>query len=190
MFLIVNLLMKLQPDESVIVQFRAGDRKAYEVVYTHYYKRVVGLATMILRDEHGAKDIASEVFFRLWEQRKRFSKAESVGKWLVVTCHRASLNELRSRQRRQGIETGFQYLSEGEEKPYEQLLIGEEVVQELLHWLGGLPPRSREVLDMLFFKGYRTMEVAGKLGIRGTTVQSHKRNALIKLRAFRQRLIR
>jgi len=189
-FLIVNLLMKLQPNEAVIVQFCAGDRKAYEVVYTYYYKYVFVIAYMILGDQHGAKDIASEVFLRLWEQRKRFSKAEGIKKWLIVTCRRASLNELRSRQRRQASEKELQFLSREEQLPYEHFLIGEEVVQELLQQLELLPSRGREVLELLFFQGQRTAEVAGRLGISGATVQSHKTKALMRLRAFRQRLMR
>jgi RNA polymerase sigma-70 factor (family 1) len=182
--------MNTQPDDQIIAQFCTGDRKAYEVIYNHYYKDVFFIAWLFLRDKQMTMDIASEVFLRLWGQRKRFGKAGELRGWLIVASRNASLNKLRSRQRQEMMKKGVSFLTSTCLPSYEDQLIEVEVLRDLLKEVESLPPRCREVVDLLFFQGKKTKEVAVVLGISPSTVQSHKRNALVKLRAFRQRFIR
>ena len=177
--------MKLQPDDETIAQFRAGDRKAFGVIYSFYYKYVYVIAHTILSDEHMAMDIASEVFLKLWGQRNKFRRTGEVKGWLIVTCRNTSLNELRFRQRRQAAEKELISLTPGTASSYDHQLIEVEMICALLRRLETLPPRCREVLELMFFQGKKTGDVAGLLGISPITVQSHKTNALLKLRAFR-----
>jgi RNA polymerase sigma-70 factor (family 1) len=177
--------MKLQPDDDTIAQFCTGDRKAFGIIYSFYYKYVYVIAYAILPDEHMARDIASEVFLKLWGQRKKFSRTGEVKGWLIISCRNASLNELRFRQRRQAAEKELISLTPAKAMSQEHQLIELEVVCELLRQLESLPPRCREVVQLMFFQGKRTAEVAVQLGISPITVQTHKTNALLKLRAFR-----
>ena len=190
MFLIVNLLMKLQPDDVVIAQFRAGDRKAFESIYSYYYKYVYVIAYTLLTDKDMARDITSDIFLKLWGQRRKFVRAGEVKGWLIVACRRASLNELRFRQRRQAAEKELLFLAPKQLPSHEHQLIEVEVICDLMRRLESLPPRCREVVELMFLQGKRTEEVAVLLGISPITVQSHKMNALLKLRAFRQLFIR
>jgi len=177
--------MKLQPGDEIITQFRAGDRKAFGVIYAYYYKYVFVIGYTMLRDGDMARDIASEVFLKLWGQRRKFHKAGEIKAWLIVACRRASLNELRSRQRRQAVEKELVFLLPKQLPSYEHQLIEAEIICELLDQLEVLPPRCRKVLELMFFHERKTAEVAALLGISPITVQSHKMNALLKLRAFR-----
>jgi len=177
--------MKPQPGNEIITQFRAGDRKSFGTIYAYYYRYVFVISYTILRDGDAARDIASEIFLKLWGQRGKFHRAGEIKGWLIIACRRASLNELRSRQRRQVAEKELDLLLPKRLPSYEHQLIEVEVVCELLRQLDALPPRCREVLELLFFHGRKTAEVAEMLGISPVTVQSHKMNALLKLRAFR-----
>lgn len=177
--------MRHQPGDDTIAQFCTGDRKAFGIIYSFYYKYVYVIAHAILSDEHMARDIASEVFLKLWGQRQKFRRTGEVKGWLIITCRNTSLNELRFRQRRQVAEKALISLTPEKAFSHEHHLIEVEVICELLRQLESLPPRCREVLELMFFQGKRTAEVAVQLGISPVTVQSHKMNALLKLRAFR-----
>jgi len=182
--------MKLLPGDEIITQFRAGNRKAFGAIYSYYYRYVFVIGYAILRDGDAARDIASEIFLKLWGQRRKFYKPGEIKGWLIVACRRASLNELRARQRRQMTEKELGLLLPKQLPSYEQQLMEVEAVIELLRQLDALPPRCREVLQLLFFHGRKTAEVAELLGISPVTVQTHKMNALMKLRAFKKVLIR
>ena len=177
--------MNIQPGDDTIARFRTGERKAFGIIYTHYYRYVFVIACTILRREDEARDIASEIFLKLWAQRGRFKKAGEVKGWLIIACRRASLNELRTRQRRQIIEKELGLVAEKELPSYEHEWMEWERICQLLRLLEALPPRCREVVDLMFLQGRKTAEVAAALGISPITVQSHKTNALLKLRAFR-----
>ncbi len=181
--------MKRQPDTETIAEFRAGSREAYGAVYTYYYKYVFVIAFAFLADGDVARDIASETFLKLWKYRRKFKTPGEVKAWLIVACRHASLNEQRSRQRRQLAEKELLFLSPKKQFPHEHQLIREEVLYDLLLQVDSLSPRCGEVLELIFFQGKKTIEVAGQLGISPITVQTHKMNALKKLRAFRQRFI-
>lgn len=177
------------PNDEMIEQFSAGDRKVYGAIYSHYYKYVVFIANDMLMDDYVASDIASDLFLKLWQQREKFRKAVEVKAWLMVSCRYAGLNELRARKRQKAMEKGLLFLTSIGLVPYENQLIEVETIRDLLERMSALPPRCREVVDLLFFQGKKTKEVARELGISPITVQSHKTNALIKLRAFRQGFI-
>ena len=177
--------MKIQPGDDTIIRFRTGDRKAFGIIYTYYYRYVFVIAYAILREEDGAKDIASDVFLKLWSQRNKFKGAGEVKGWLIIACRRASLNELRTRQRRQIIEKEWGIVAEKQLPSPEDEWMELERICEMLRQLEALPPRCREVVDLMFLQGRRTAEVALALGISPITVQTHKTNALLKLRAFR-----
>ena len=183
-------MKNIPPNDQMIAQFRAGDRRVYGIIYTYYYKYVVFIAQDILMDENGAGDIASDLFVKLWLQREKFHKAEEIKAWLMVACRHASLNERRSRRRLEMVKKGLFFLTPRLLPSHEYRLIEVEVIRDLLLQMESLPPRCREVADLLFFQGKKTKEVALQLGISSRTVQSHKTNALIKLRAFRQQFIR
>ncbi len=177
--------MNTQPGDDMIARFRTGERKAFGIIYTYYYRYVFVIAFTILREADAAKDIASDVFLKLWGQRSRFKKTGEVKGWLIITCRRASLNQLRSRQRRQAIEKELDLVMERQIPSPEDEWMEMERICEVLRKLDALPPRCREVVDLLFLQGKKTAEVAKALGISPITVQSHKTNALLKLRAFR-----
>ncbi|HVU56295.1 MAG TPA: sigma-70 family RNA polymerase sigma factor [Puia sp.] len=183
-------MKKIPPNDEMIARFRMGDRAVYGAIYTHYYKYVVFIAYDILMDEAAANDIASDLFLKLWQQREKFEKGEEIKAWLMVACRYASLNELRHRRRLEIMKRGLLFLASRHLSSYEHQLIEVEVARDLLIQVKGLPPRCREVAELMFFQGKKTKEVAIQLGISPVTVQSHKTNALTKLRAFRQRFIR
>jgi|SRR6185503_16922894 RNA polymerase sigma-70 factor (ECF subfamily) len=182
-------MKNIPPNEKMIARFRMGDRGVYGAIYSHYYKYVVFIAFDILMDEATANDIASDLFLKLWQQREKFEKAEEIKAWLMVACRYASLNELRFRRRLEVMKRGWSFLASRLLPSYEHELIEVEVILDLLKQIKTLPPRCREVAELIFLQGKKTKEVAMQLGISPITVQSHKTKALTKLRAFRQRFI-
>jgi len=73
----------------------------FESAFREYYARVARLIARIVRDPGRAEEIAVEVFYRLWRNRK--AQGEKVGGWLYRTAVRAGLYEVRREARRERV---------------------------------------------------------------------------------------
>jgi RNA polymerase sigma-70 factor (ECF subfamily) len=76
----------------------------------------------------------------------------------------------------------IRYLSKEGELWSDREVFETAVLKEIRLQAKRLPPRCREVFELIFFKGKKTREVAMQLGVTLATVQTHKTIAIKKLR--------
>jgi RNA polymerase sigma factor (sigma-70 family) len=80
------------------------DREApldFDAVFHLYYPRVARLIGRVVRDQGRAEELAAEVFWRLWHNRR--IRGENAAGWLYRTAVRSGLYELRRLARRERV---------------------------------------------------------------------------------------
>lgn len=177
--------MKSHPEidpNTICARLREGDRKAFEEIYHSAFRLIYFICKTIVRDKTEAEDITSKTFLKLWEMRWKFKSQDHIHAFLLVTSRNASFDYLRARQRHLKAREEIRYLSNEAVLSHEEEIVRRDLVLELKFRLEKLSPKSKEVIQFLYFKEKEIWEVAGALGISPITVSGHKINALKKLR--------
>lgn len=90
----------LNPDADIIERCQAGDEKAFEVLVERYRTRVASIAYQVLGNYDDARDVAQEVFIKLYRGIGGFDPQKKFFTWLYRMTVNASIDFLRSKRRR------------------------------------------------------------------------------------------
>jgi len=155
---------------------RAGDDEAFERLVRAVYARIHRWALVRIGDPDDAEDVTQAVLVRLhrslgsWRETSRFTT------WLYrVTANEASSWRRRVTRRARWIVRDPNALERG----VDQLMGPSEeadrtaLVELVTAFFEELPPRQREVCDLVDFQGYEPAEVAEMLGVNPNTVRAN-----------------
>src|SRR5215203_4956095 len=159
----------------------AGDASAVAELYGRHAGAVFGMAMALLRDSGLAQDVTQEVFFRLWTRAYTFdSQRGTAAGWLVSVARNLSLDELR-RQRRHSLRTDrlSREMSLDTPDATDLLLAWGWESEGVLDALAELSSRQREVVELVYLRGYTLTEVAQRLDVAVGTVKSRLHSALL-----------
>lgn len=77
------------------LQFREGDRRAFEYYFKEYYNSIVGFAIQFIGDKDKAGSIAQDAFIKLWENRGKVQKINGIRSFLYTSVKTDCLNLIR-----------------------------------------------------------------------------------------------
>jgi RNA polymerase sigma-70 factor (ECF subfamily) len=169
----------IQNDEALLNGFREGRESAFASLHREWYPGLYLFAAKITGDRPAAEDIVEESFLIIWERRLFFHHLAALKGFLYTTTRNAALKWLYRNDRRLKAETGSQLLASGvEDSTALEKLIRAETMQLILDELEKLPPKSRQILMMLFIEGKKAKDIARELRISINTVKAHKHQSL------------
>jgi len=167
------------------------DEAAFAVLYDRYVDLVYSASVRVLADSQLAEDATQDIFVRLWRRPEAFvADRGCFVSWLMSVVRNRSVDELRSRGRRQkregtpGSETQEAALlmlpAEGDD-PLRAAQVHED--QRLVRRaLVDLPADQRTALELAYFGGLTQQEIAIQLGEPLGTVKTRIRLGMQKLR--------
>ncbi len=148
-----------------------GDEDAFTEVVRQYSRKVYALCYRTLRNEEEAKDMAQEVFVRVYTRRESFKGRSSLYTWIYRIALNMCFTHLKKRR------SGMVPLEDVERTLAAREAGGPDSRVELEALLAGaldsLPPRQRAVFSMRFYDRMTYKEIAEATG---TTVGAAKAN--------------
>jgi len=169
---------------TLIDRCRAGDNLAWEAFVRRFQGRIYGLAYSYVGEREEARDLAQDIFVRLFETRDRWAGADEFMPWLIHVARNRSVDFLRRRKvRRPAIavqeDASFQL---PDDQPSPEARTIEASQRSLLHAaLRGLSALSREILILRDVHGLPVQHVAETLGVPVGTVKSRASRARVEL---------
>jgi RNA polymerase sigma-70 factor (ECF subfamily) len=169
---------------TLLARCRAGDELAWEAFVRRFQGRVYALAYSYVGEREDARDLAQEIFVRLFETRERWADGDEFVPWLIHVSRNRSVDFLRRRKvRRPAIAVqegeGFQ-IPDTSPDPEDRTVAASQ--RTLLHAaLRGLSALSREVLVLRDVHGLSVQHVAAALGVPVGTVKSRASRARVEL---------
>ena len=167
--------------EDLMARIARGDEAAFEILVNRHQASVLNLIYRFIGDRTQAKDLAQEVFIRVWQAAKTYRPEAKFTTWLYRITANLCINELKSARRRKWF--SFHRFDEDSEKSMEDsisdgsptaedLLLEREQNRQISDALQSLPDNQRMALILKRYDDLSYQEIAQILGCSVSAVES------------------
>lgn len=159
-----------------------NSEKSYKELFYLLFTPLFRLSLAMLKNKEQAEEIASDVLFRLWQNKTELLEIENVKVYALTIARNLSLNCLRGNSKVRVISLDHVNTEENEKTlAPDQILINHQNHEELQLSINALPTRCKIVFKLIKEEGLSYKEVAGVLNISPKTVDAHLVTAMKKL---------
>lgn len=162
-------------------RIRAGDERAFDLVFRTHYAHLVRMAESILRERAVAEEIAQEVMLELWRRRESLEVEQTFAAYLIRSTRNRALNHIRH-QRIAAREAAVAAAESHSFPSAEEEVLGIELQRAVRNAIEALPDKTREVFQLSREQGLKYAEIATVLEISVKTVEKRMGQALAELR--------
>jgi RNA polymerase sigma-70 factor (ECF subfamily) len=169
-------------EKEIIERIRQGDIGEFESLFRSSYVSLVRYASNIVKDHDTAEEIVQDLFFRLWQDKKKIKIESSLNGYLFRSVHNKCLHWIKHEKvvERHEKEMEFQ-LNENHENPTD-ILNYKELEARVAGILDRLPERCGRIFYLNRFEGLKYSEIAEKLSLSVKTVEANMGKALKEFR--------
>ncbi len=154
-------------------------------IYDRSARKVFGLALNIARDPCIAAGITQDVYLQIWREAHRYDPDKASGlTWLLLVAHRRSIDTIRSSESSWGRETQYLALLARYEPDTNLTVRSAESSAEARRARAALrllPSLQREAIELAYFGGWTSAEIACVTGTIEETVKTWIRDGLKRL---------
>jgi RNA polymerase sigma-70 factor (family 1) len=178
----LHLALSLYNDEALFQMMKQDDEAAFTELYNRYWKRLLFVAGVKLRDLAIAEELVQDIFLDLWNRREQMELSGKLGHYLAV-CMKHRVIDAQARRKR-----AEDYARFAADKPEtvgdtpEHWLRFEELRDELARLVAGLPERCRITYQLSREEGLTQKEIAHRLQVTQKAVEGNLTRALKALR--------
>jgi RNA polymerase sigma-70 factor (ECF subfamily) len=184
--------------EDLMARIAKGDEDAFEILVNRHQTSILNLIYRFIGDKAQAKDLAQEVFLRVWQAAKSYKPEAKFTTWIYRITANLCFNELKSSRRKKWL----QFLRSNEDREVrteedvadgspspEDLFLAKERSRQISEALQSLPDNQRMALILKRYDGLSYNEIAGILNCSVSAVESliirARRNLQEKLKNFK-----
>lgn len=158
------------------------DTAAYKELFLLYHKRLLNFSMTITHSKESAEEVVSDVFMKIWANRKTLSTIENFHLYIYVVTKNLSINRILKERKRQTfsldeIEIDIKNIYTNPE----QLMITAEMQKRISAAIHALPPKCKLIFKLIREDGLKYKEVAELLSLSLKTVENQMTIALKKI---------
>jgi RNA polymerase sigma-70 factor (ECF subfamily) len=164
--------------------FAAHDERAAAVLYDRFSSRIYGLGIVMLGNDHAAQDLVQDTFVKIWRNADRFDAARGrLETWVLLMGRSLAIDALRRRvlEQRSLRAAGEPDEADPTPGPDERAVTG-DLAERARRAMARLSPEQRAAVELAYFGGRTSAEVAAMEGVPQGTVKTRIRAALLHLR--------
>lgn len=166
---------------DLVLLLKQKSREGFSELYNRYSPVLYGIICRIIKDATSAEDVLQETFVKVWKNIEHYDESKGTFfTWLLNITRYTAIDYLRSRQHKQQSKTniiaGNEYIQDG---LYMQT---NEEYTGLKSLVAKLEPKYREIIDLVYFRGYTQDDVSKMLKLPLGTVKTRARMGLQILR--------
>jgi RNA polymerase sigma-70 factor (ECF subfamily) len=174
----------LSNDAALMRAFSSCDRGAAEELYGRFASRVYGLGIVMLGGDAAAQDLVQDTFVKLWRNADRYDTTRGrLETWVLLIARSLAIDTLRRRVLESRSLESVGRPREADDAPGPDEVAGTaDLAARARRAMDGLTGEQRAALELAYFGGKTSAEVAELEGIPLGTAKTRIRTALIRLR--------
>ena len=176
-----KIMSKDFPSEELMAKIAKGDEDAFEILVNRHQTSVLNLVYRFIGDRTQAKDLAQEVFIRVWQSAKTYKPQAKFTTWIYRITTNLCFNELKSSRRRKWF--SFNRSDEDGEHTFEEtlsdsapsaedLLLEKERSRQISDALQSLPENQRMAMILKRYDDLSYEEIGQVIGCSVSAVES------------------
>ncbi|KRW91321.1 RNA polymerase sigma24 factor [Alicyclobacillus tengchongensis] len=172
-------------DDMLLSAIVEGRRDAMEELYDRFAGFVYSFAYRAVGNASAAEEIVQDVFVKVWRMADRYDASlGKVSTWLLSIARNAAIDHHRRHRRHELVQIADGVLPEvADDAPTPEWVAEQaDIRQRVRQALSQLPLDQKQIVEMMYFRGYTQQEISECLGISLGTVKSRARLAMAKLR--------
>ncbi|MFZ1807352.1 MAG: RNA polymerase sigma factor [Cyclobacteriaceae bacterium] len=159
----------MNEDEDLILRCRKDDRKAQNLLFNIYEKKVLAVVIRYTSSIDEAKDIQQEAFIKVFNNLKsNVTAILSLEKWIIRIAVNTAIDYFRKQKRIENLND--QFLFPVAEQPVVLEQLKEE---ELITLIQQMPDPYRLIFNLYIVEGYNHKEIAMMVNIEESTSRSY-----------------
>jgi RNA polymerase sigma-70 factor (ECF subfamily) len=170
-----------QADAELVLRMARGDRSALSALYGRHAPRLLALVIQILHDRPEAEDVLHDVFLEAWQKAATYSTERgTVGAWLSLRARSRAIDRRRSAPRARSVSLDVWGTDQPTDPSVDPARIRDH--RRLGKAFAAMSADEQRVIELGYFEGLSSSEIADHIGAPIGTVKSRTRTALQKLR--------
>jgi RNA polymerase sigma-70 factor (family 1) len=166
----------------LLQQTAAGDEKAFQQLFNTYWHKIYANALHLIKSPEAARDLAQEVFIKIWLTREKLSDVHQFESWLYRVAKNVFIDHLR----RQLVVDSMQdiiAIEEGsdEQNPQRRLELN-ELINQVNGAIASLPAQMQTAFRLSRFHGLTHEQIARHMNISKATSQNYIARSLVVIR--------
>ena len=173
-----------ESDTALMQRFARRDAPAADVLYGRFASRIYGLGIVMLGNDAAAQDLVQDTFVKLWRSAERYDASRGkLETWVLLVARSLAIDALRRRVlEARSLET-LGRPPEADQRPLpDELAATADMAARARTAMEGLSGEQRAALELAYFGGKTSAEVAEMEGIPIGTAKTRIRTALLRLR--------
>ena len=171
-------------DSALMRRFAQRDVLAADALYARFSSRIYGLGIVMLGSDAAAQDLVQDTFVKLWRSADRYD--DSRGKletWVLLVARSLAIDALRRRVLEARSLEKLGPPTEADPRPQpDDVAAAADLVERARRAMDQLSGEQRAALELAYFGGKTSVEVAELEGIPVGTAKTRIRSALLRLR--------
>lgn len=176
-------------EQDLLELLQTKSEKSFSILYDNYSAAIFGVVNKIVRSEEIASDITQDSFVKIWKNLDNYSSTKgTIFTWMLNIARNTAIDKIRSQeylQTRQNLEIES-YVGVIDNENSTALNIDAIGLNKLVE---KLRPEYRQLIDLVYFKGYSQSEIADEFGIPLGTIKTRIKSAITNLRTYMSEII-
>lgn len=165
-------------ENNLLKAVSEGDEDAYAEIYRYYYPKVKCFFMKLINDEDDVKDLAQNVFVKIWLMRSAVAEIRSFGAYLYRMCKNTAIDYCRHRN----INIPLSEEYDDNVTTADENFFAKEIEAQIASVIDKMPKKRKKVYIMSRVEGLSNDEIASQLNISKRTVENQLSNVLKELR--------
>lgn len=176
-------------EQDLLELLQTKSEKSFSILYDNYSGAIFGVVNKIVRSEEIASDITQDTFVKIWKNLDNYSSTKgTIFTWMLNIARNTAIDKIRSQeylQTRQNLEIES-YVGIIDHEYSSALNIDAIGLNKLVE---KLKPEYKQLIDLVYFKGYSQSEIAEEFGIPLGTIKTRIKSAINNLRTYMSEVI-
>ena len=160
-------------EKDLVKLLTEGDEVAFEKLYRLYGERLLAYLIKLLKSEDIACEVLQEVFIKVWHNRQHIDVKQSFRPYLFRIAENCAYDFFRKVARDKKLEEALIRNACKDYSPVEEDLLTKEKSYLLQEAIDALPPKRREVFQLVKIEQRSYEEVSHMLHVSVSTVNDH-----------------